>query len=190
MASHIAAVYAGVPIEIERVNLREHLTESGEDFYKINPKGYIPALLLDNGHLLTEGVAILQYLSDLNPDSNLAPHPTAFERYLLQEWLTFVNSEIHKVLGGFFAPNLTEESRQIIIDKALKRFAIVEAALAKNPYLLGNHFSAADAYLFTCTRWAFGQNMDLSGMPNLLAFMEKVGNLEAVKLVMKAEGIA
>jgi glutathione S-transferase len=189
MASNIVAHELGLTLELEKVNLREHLTESGEDYYAINPKGYIPALVLDDGQLLTEGVAIMQYLADLKPEANLVPDRTSFERYRLQEWLTFVNSEVHKMLGALFAPNLEEARKQIIIERSLKRLEFVDKHLATNKYLMGEQYTVADSYLFTVVSWSKMLNVDITALANLNRFLQEVGSRPAVIQTMQSEGL-
>lgn len=189
LACHIVANELGLNLELNRVNLREHLTEEGLDYYQINPKGYIPALQLEDGQILTEGVAILQYLADLKPEANLAPERTSFERYRLQEWLTFINSEVHKMIGALFAPNLEDTRRQIIVDRSLIRLKYLDEHFATNKFLMGDKYTVADPYLFTVTSWTRMHNVDISHFANLQRFMQEMASRPAVVKSMQAEGL-
>ena len=181
LSPHIVAREAGIPIELERVDPRTKKTASGKDFLLINPKGYVPALELDDGQILTEGPAIVQYLADQRPESGLTPPPGSLARYRLMEWLGYINSEIHKTYSPLFRDTTSPEVRKEREEYLHKRYAVLEAALADKPYLLGDHFTVADAYLFTVTRWAASVKIDLSGFPNLRAFQERVAGRPAVK---------
>ena len=147
----------------------------------------MPTLQLDNGEVLTEGPAIVQYLADLNPGSALAPANGSFPRYRLQEALGYINSELHKTYSPLFSPDTSSEVRKDREEYLLKRYGHIERLLAKQPYLLGDQFTAADAYLFTVTNWAHLVKLDLSSLPNLLAFQKRVGERPAVQAAMRAE---
>lgn len=190
LSPHIVALEAGLPIALEKVDLKEKRTAAGADFSKINPKGYVPTLELDDGSILTEGPAIVQYLADLKPAAGLAPANGTFARYELQSWLGFINSELHKSYSPLFKDTTPADTRSERLEYLGKRYAIVEAALAKHPYLTGDHFTAADAYLFTVTRWAAAVKLDLSGFPKLQAFQARVAARPQVKAALEAEGLA
>lgn len=189
LSPHIVANELGIAIELEKVDTKTKLTEHGTDFNAINPKGYVPALRLDNGELLTEGPAIVQYLADLKPEANLAPANGTLPRYRLQEILGYINSELHKSFSPLFNPATAEETRKERAEYLLKRFTLVEQMLAAQPYLLGAQFSVADAYLFTVTNWASYVKLDLSAFPNLLAFQKRVAERPAVQAALQAEGL-
>ena len=155
----------------------------------INPKGYVPALQLDNGEVLTEGPAIVQYLADQKPASGLAPAAGTFERYRLQEMLGYINSEIHKTYSPLFNPKTGQEVRNERVDYLRKRYDLIEKRLTGRDYLVGDRFTAADAYLFTVTNWANFVKVDLSAFPNLMAFQKRVAARPAVQAAMKAEGL-
>lgn len=186
LSPHIVAIEAGIPLELVRVDIKTHKTETGEDFYKINPKGYVPALILDDGQMLTEGPAVVQYIADLKPESGLAPAHGTFDRYRLYEWLTFINSEVHKTFEPLFAD--TPEGVKVQARAMLeKRFAFIDAALASRPFLLGERFGAADSYLFVMLTWA--RHMKLTVPGNLHPFFDKVSKRPAVHQALKEEGL-
>ena len=186
LSPHIVARELGLPLEIEKVG-RDKKTESGKDFWAINPKGYVPALELDDGQVLTEGPAIVQYLADQKPEANLVPPNGTLERYRLQEMLGYINSEIHKTYSPLFNPATTDEQKPAIHAYLQKRYRTLEPVLAKQPYLLGEHFTVADAYLFTVTTWAGFVKVDLTEFPALAAFQDRVGNRPSVQAARAAE---
>ncbi|MFB9157189.1 glutathione transferase GstA [Chromobacterium violaceum] len=190
LASHIVLFASGLPFDAESVSLREvpHTTAGGVDFTTINPKGYVPALRLDNGELLTEGVAIMQYVADQAPDKQLAPANGTLPRYRLQEWLNFISTEIHKNFSPlFFGKN--DEAKDDAWGRLQPRFALLQAQLEKTPYLLGGQFSVADAYLFTCLSWAQYVQRSLADYPALLDYLKRVAALPAAQQALKAEGL-
>ena len=189
LSPHIVAREAGIDLELQKVDTKTKKMTPDGDFYGVSPKGYVPALRLDDGEVLTEGPAIVQYLADLKPESGLAPKNGTLPRYRLQEMLGYINSEIHKTYGAMFNPNVTPEVRQEKIDYLKKRYALVEKALAGRDFLVGDRFTAADAYLFTVTNWANYLKVDLSEFPNVLAFQKRVAARPAVQAAMKAEGL-
>jgi glutathione S-transferase len=189
LSPHIVAREAGVALELEKVDIRTKRTESGADFLQINPKGSVPALQLDNGELLTEGPAIVQYLADLNPKSGLAPASGTLARYRLQELLGFINSELHKGYSPLFNPATPEAVRLERKEALHKHYSLLEQCLAKQPWLLGDEFSAADAYLFTVTNWAGHVDLDLSPFSAIAAFQQRVVKRAPVRAAMEAEGL-
>lgn len=189
LSPHIVASEAGINLTLEKVDFQTKKLADGRDFLAVNPKGYVPALQLDNGDVLTEGPAIVQYLADSKPASGLAPANGSMERYRLQEWLGYINSELHKSYGPLFTPSTSAEARQERIAYLQKRYALIEKALQGKSYLLGERFTAADAYLFTVTNWANMVKLDLSGLPNLMAYQKRVAARAAVKAAMVAEGL-
>jgi glutathione S-transferase len=188
LSPHIVAREAGIPVSLERVDLKTHKTAKGEDYYTVNPKGYVPALKLDDGGTLTEGPAIVQYLADRKPDAGLAPPNGTFERYKLQEWLTFINGEIHKAFGTLFG-NPTDEARKEAVAKINKRFAFVEKELGDKPFLTGDSFTVADAYFFVMLSWAHHHKIDLKPYPRLEAYFARVRARPKVLEAMKEEGL-
>lgn len=189
LSPHIVALEAGITLQLEKVDSKAKRTETGADFWQINPKGYVPALALDNGELLTEGPAIVQYLADLKPESGLAPANGTLARYRLQGMLGYINSELHKTYSPLFKPETPAEVRQERKEYLRKRYALLEGTLANQPWLLGEHFTVADAYLFTVTNWAKVVELDLSGFPALLAFQKRVAERPAVRAALEAEGL-
>ena len=186
---HIALCEAGIAHEIEKVDLKEKKTASGANFLAINPKGYIPALQLDNGEVLVEGVAIVQYIADQKPDSGLAPKNGTMERYRLQEWLTFISSELHKQFSPLFNATIPDDVKKFFRDKIAGRFAYIDKELAGKDYIFGSKFSVADGYLYNMIRWARRVEMDLSGCPNVVAFEKRVEARPKVIEALKAEGL-
>jgi glutathione S-transferase len=189
LSPHIVALEAGIPLQLEKTDITTKLTESGEDFGKINPKGYVPTLMLDDGEVLTEGTAIVQYLADLKPESGLAPANGTLPRYRLQEMLGYINSELHKNYSPLFSPDTADQVRQQRKDYLLKRYTLLNDVLAGQPYLLGESFTAADAYLFTITNWAGHVGLDLSRFAALADFQQRVASRPAVQAALVAEGL-
>ncbi|WP_199100046.1 glutathione transferase GstA [Dyella sp. ASV21] len=189
LSPHIVALEAGIALELEKVDNKEKRTASGADYWQINPKGYVPALALDNGELLTEGTAIVQYLADQKPASALAPTHGTLARYRLQEMLGYINSELHKSYSPLFKPDTPDAVRQERKDYLRRRYALLEQRLAAHDWLVGDHFSVADAYLFTVTNWAKHVALDLSDFPALLAFQKRVAERPHVQAAMVAEGL-
>ena len=190
LASHIVLEEIGRPYETEAVDLAKKVTASGADFWAINPQGYVPALLLDDGDLLTEGPAILQYLADQAPELNLAPANGSKARYQLQSWLTFIGTEVHKNFSPFFNPAATPEMKELARANLQRRLGYVNDQLAGRDFLLGDTFSVADAYLFTVVGWAKFVQLDLSAWPHLIAFQGRVAARPATQRALKAEGLA
>lgn len=189
LSPHIVLREAGFPFELERVNLASKKTAGGADYLEVNPKGYVPALALDNGEVLTEGPAIVQYLADKAPEKQLAPAAGSMERYRLIEWLNFISTELHKTFSPLFKPNAPEETKQASRDTIAARLNIVEKQLQGRDYLTGNQFSVADAYLFTVLNWARPMKFDLGQWPAVQAYMQRVAARPAVHDAMKAEGL-
>jgi glutathione S-transferase len=187
LAPHIVARELGIELELDRV--RDKKTSSGEDFWGTNPKGYVPTLKLDDGQILTEGPAITQYLADSKPGSDLAPPNGTFGRVRLQEWLGYINSELHKTYSPLFSAGTPEATKRERAEYLKKRYALVDAQLGRAPFLTGDKFTIADAYLFTVTNWARLVKLDLSDFRHLAAFQERVASRPAVKEAMKAEGL-
>ena len=189
LSPRIVALEAGLDLAYEKVDGKAKRTESGKDFWQINPKGYVPALQLDDGAVLTEGPAIVQYLADLRPASALAPANGSLARYRLQEALGYINSELHKSYSPLFNPATPEATREERKEYLRRRYALIEATLTRHPYLLGDDFTVADAYLFTVTRWAQFIDLDLTAFPHLQAFQQLVAARPAVARALEAEGL-
>ena len=164
---HIVLREAGLPFQLEKVDLKTHKTAGGADFYAVHPKGYVPALQLDDGQVLTEGAAIVQYIADRNPESKLAPAAGTMDRYRLQEWLTFIATELHKAYSPLFKATTPDEVKLAQKDLIGRRLDYVAKHLGGKQYLMGDVFTAADAYLFTILRWSKGVNIDLGKWPTL-----------------------
>lgn len=187
LASHIVVKALDLPVSLVKVNLADKKTGSGEDYWAINKKGYVPALELNDGSILTEGVAILQYLADQKPEAGLAPANGTVERYRLQEWLTFINSEIHKSYSPLFDKNTPEQTLKTFHAKLEKRHIFIAEHLDTQEFLLGNKFTVADAYLFTTMTWAGAFNIDFSKWPSLKAYQERIAALPSVQAARAAE---
>lgn len=189
LSPHIVAEEAGIELRLQKVDLKTKTMVTEGDYFAINPKGYVPALQLDDGEVLTEGPTIVQYLADLVPGKGLAPAAGTMARYHLQEWLGYINSELHKSYSPLFRPDTPAETRADRQAYLGRRYAIVEKQLAGRAYLMGDQFTVADAYLFTVTRWAAAVKFDLAPFPNLRAFQERVAARPAVAAAMRAEGL-
>jgi glutathione S-transferase len=187
LSPHIALREAGLAFELERVDTKTKQTQSGEDFLSVNPKGYVPALRLDNGEVLTEGPAIVQYIADLRPDSGLAPPQGSFERYRLQEWLNFITSELHKQFSPLFAANTPQELKPLLHKKIKQRVAFVEERLQHHSYLLGETFSVADGYAFVVLSWARTVRVDLLEFERVNAYLARIAQRPAVKAALERE---
>lgn len=189
LAPHIVLRELNLPFDAVKVDLKAKKTEHGEDYLALNPKGYVPALTLDDGSLLTEGPTILQYLADRVPTSGLVPAAGTMERYRLEEWLGFINSELHKTLGALFNPALSDDAKNVFKERAVKRLAVAEEQLKHSQYLYGNAFSIADAYLVVMLFWCQRVKIDLSGHPALSAYFERLRARPAVAAAFAAEGL-
>ncbi|WP_341649831.1 glutathione transferase GstA [Thauera humireducens] len=190
LSPHIVLEECGLPYETEAVDLKTKVTAGGADFTRINPKGYVPALLLDGGELLTEGPAIVQYLADRVPEKRLAPPNGTVERYRLQSWLTFIGTELHRSCSPFFNPASGDAWKAAAMANLERRLDYTNGELAGKAYLLGDDFSVADAYLFTVLSWMPFVKIDLSRWSNLTAFQARVAARPAVQAALKAEGLA
>ena len=189
LSPHIVVSETGLNVELEKVNLAEHKTASGQDYMTINPKGYVPALQLDDGSVLTEGPAIVQYLADQKPGSGLIPGAGSIDRYRVQEWLNFIGTELHKNFGALFnkaTPDAVKETTKANINK---RLAYLNDRLAGKQYLMGSNFTVADAYAFTIVNWTNFVGIDLKPYPNLGAYMGRVAARPKVLETLKSEGL-
>ncbi|KAB0508524.1 glutathione transferase GstA [Pseudomonas lini] len=189
LAPHIVLRELDLPFELVRVDNSTKQTATGEDFLAINPKGYVAALQLENGDVLTEGPAILQYLADLRPEANLAPPNGTFERVRLQEWLNFVSTEIHGGLGWLFNSQFPDDVKALIKEKLFKRFVVLGQTLERQDYLMAGGFSIADAYLFTVLRWTQVFGIDLNRWPALMRFQVRIDQRPSVKAALAAEWV-
>ena len=189
LSPRIALLEAGLPFTTQKVDTKTKQLDGGGDFWAINSKGYVPTLELDNGQVLTEGPAIVQYIADQNPESGLAPKAGTMERYRLQEWLNFITSEIHKGFSPLFDPALTPEVKQIFKDKLGKRFDWLATQLTGKQYLMGETFTVADGYLFTVLNWCQWVGIDLATWPVLADYQARVSARPKVQDAMKAEGL-
>ena len=189
LASHIALEETGLKYEAIAAPTKTKVLPDGSDYRKVNPLGYVPYLVMDDGTGLAEGPAILQYIADQAPATKLAPPNGTVPRYQLQSWLNFIGTEVHKNFGPLFNSAMPEEAKQIFTTNLLGRLKWVDGELAGKPFLMGNDFTVADAYLFVVTNWAQPLGIDLSPFKNLLAFRERVAARPAVQAAMKAEGL-
>ena len=189
LSPHIALLEAGLPYDLVKVDLRAKKLENGDDYLKVNPKGQVPELALDSGELVTEGPVIVQMIADKVPAKNLAPARDSAERYKLQEWLTYINGELHKNIGPMFSPVLSDDAKAFFKDRATGKFRYVDGQLAGKDYLMGKQFTVADGYLFTMLRWADALKFDLSGLTHLLAYKARVGARPMVQEALTKEGL-
>ena len=188
LAPHIVMREAGFPIELKKVDLKAKRFEGG-DYKTVNGKGYVPALRLDDGSVLTEAPVVMQYLADQKPESGLAPKAGSMDRYRLQEWLNFITSELHKGMGNFFNPALTDEWRKAVTDRLSLRMDWLAKQLEGRNYLMGDKFTVADAYLFVILNWAAPSKFDLSKWPVLQEYHKRVAARPKVQEALKAEGL-
>ena len=189
LSPHIALHEAGLAYTPVLASTKSHQLQDGTDYYGINPLGYVPLLELDDGTRLREGPAIVQYIADQVPDKKLAPAHGTMERYRLQEWLTFIGTEVHKGFSPLFNPATPEEYKAMARQSVLQRLQWVDSQLAGKQYLMGDQFTVADGYLFTVSNWHKFTGLDISGLANLQAFMGRVAARPAVQAAMKAEGL-
>jgi glutathione S-transferase len=187
LAPHIALREADLPFERVEVDLATRKTRTGEDYTAVNPKGYVPALELDEGPVLTEAQVVLQYIADQKPESGLAPTFGSFDRYRLLEWLAFISSEIHKGFGPFWNPDSPEQTRQAALNLLSRRFGYIADQLGDGAWLMGGRYTIADAYLFTVLRWTEVHRIDLSHWPRLADYQRRTAARPAVRAAMQAE---
>ena len=189
LSPHIALHEASLQHELVKVDLRAKKLENGDDYLKVNPKGQVPALMLDNGELVTEGPVIVQMIADKAPTKNLAPSRDSAERYKLQEWLAYINGELHKNIGPLFNPALSDEAKGVFKDRALGKFKYLDGQLAGRDHLMGKQFTVADGYLFVMLNWAERMNFDLSGLNNLMAYKDRTAARPKVQEALVKEGL-
>lgn len=189
LASHITLRESGKDVTLDGVDLMKKRLENGDDFFAVNPKGQVPALLLDDGTLLTEGVAIMQYLADSVPDRQLLAPVSSISRYKTLEWLNYIATELHKGFTPLFRPDTPEEYKPTVRALLEKKMQYVDAALKEGQWICGSRFTIADAYLFTVLRWAYAVKLNMDGLENIAAYMKRVAERPGVAAALKAEGI-
>jgi len=190
LAPHIVAREAGIPLDLEKVDLATHKLADGADYFGVNPRGYVPALRLNDGEpVLTEANIVVQYLADQKPEAGLMPKAGSPERYRAQQWLAYVSTELHKNLAWFWYKDVPEATKTILREKLDKRFAELDSHFRSNDFLLGKGFSAADAYAFTIVSWVNMLGISLKNFPNLQAFLARVAARPKVQEALKAEGL-
>lgn len=189
LSPHIVAREAGIELELIKADTKTKKMEDGGDYWQVNAKGYVPALRLDNGQLLTEGPAIVQYLADQKPASGLVPAAGSFERYRVQEWLNFITSEIHKNFSPLFNPAASADWKEGAKANLAKRFGFIATHLEGKQYLMGDQFTVADAYLFTVANWGQFVGVDIGQWPAVKAFHARVAARPKVQEALKAEGL-
>jgi len=187
LCPHIVLREIGADYELKKVDLQaKKIAENGNDFYPVNAKGQVPALALDNGEIFTECSTIIQYLADQNPASNLAPANGTMERYRLQEWLSFIGSELHKGIPPLFLPNIPEDYKPVALAKLSTKLKALDAHLADNEYLMGSSYTVADSYCFAIMNWHKKAELDLSPWPNLKAYQARIEQRPAVQAALNA----
>jgi glutathione S-transferase len=189
LSPHIALREAGLPFDLVKKELHSQTLEDGSDFRAINPKGYVPVLILDGGEALTEGPAIVQYVADLVPGKKLAPPAGTMERVRLQEWLNYITSELHKTFSPLFNKQASEDWKAAARALLDRRIDYVAKALEGRDYLMGETFTVADCYLFTVLNWSHWVKIDLSRWPSVNEYLKRVAARPAVQDALKAEGL-
>ncbi|MGB6055363.1 MAG: glutathione transferase GstA [Burkholderiaceae bacterium] len=187
LSPHIVLREAGLPFQLEKVDLRSKQTATGTDYRTVNPKGSVPALALDDGQVLTEGPAVVQYLADLVPEKRLAPAAGSMERYRLMEWLNFIGTELHKGFSPLFNPAMPPEAKRLAMERLISRFDYLETQLDHDRFLLGSQFTVADAYLFVILRWCQTFELDLSRWLGTEAYFKRIEWRPAVQAALAAE---
>jgi glutathione S-transferase len=189
LASNIALREAGLKFDLVSVDRRTKKASDGLDFNEVNPKGYVPALMLDSGEVLTENVTVLQYIADRNPAAKLAPPAGTMERYRLMEWLSFINSEVHKGFSPLFREDAPEDTKQYARKNLTVRLDYLQRSLGSKSFLMGDPYTVADPYLFTVLGWGAYVDLDIGKWPQLKRFVERVGARPHVIAALKAEGL-
>lgn len=189
LSPHIVLKESGLAFEAIAAPTKTHKLADGTDYYTINPLGYVPYLVLDDGRTLHEGPAIVQYIADLVPDKKLAPANGSWERYKLQEWLNTIGTELHKGFSPLFTPGMPAEAKEHAKTRLISRLTWVDGELAGKTYLMGDTFCVADAYLFVVAGWCKLVGIDISGLTHLGAFMARVASRPAVQEALRAEGL-
>ncbi|MBX5459811.1 MAG: glutathione transferase GstA [Steroidobacteraceae bacterium] len=189
LASYIALIETGVKFDAVSVDRQTRKTSEGEDYNQVNPKGYVPALRLDNGEVLTENVVVLQYIADLAPEKKLAPPAGTLERYRLVEWLAFINSEVHKSVSPIFVPTATDDVKNFARANVTRRLDWLEKQLGTKSFLMGEQFTVADCYLFVVLGWLPHIGFDMSKWPTLKAYHARIAGRPATQRALEAEGL-
>jgi glutathione S-transferase len=189
LSPHIVLKESGLAFEAIAAPTKTHKLLDGTDYYTINPLGYVPYLVLDDGRTLHEGPAIVQYIADQVPGKQLAPANGSWERYKLQEWLNTIGTELHKGFSPLFTPGMPEQAKELAKARLVSRLTWVDGELAGKTYLMGDTFTVADAYLFVVAGWGKHVGVDTSGLPELTAFMARVAARPAVQEALRAEGL-
>jgi glutathione S-transferase len=189
LASHISLIEAGIPHSAVAVDRQTKRGADGQDYLAINPKGYVPALVLDDGEVLGETAALLPYIGALNPASRLIPAPGTLGNFRVAEWCVYLSTEVHKNLSPLFRPDTGDDQKAKLRELATTRLRFVEAALGDRPFLTGSDFTVADAYLYVILSWSPRTGIDLAGLPRLAAFHERVRQRPAVQAARKDEGL-
>jgi glutathione S-transferase len=190
LAPHIVASEAGVPVDLVKVDLGSHKTEDGKDYYAVNPRGYVPAITLADGSLMTEASIVSQYIADQKPEANIIPKLGSPERYKAMQWLAFIATELHKQFSPLWDKSTPEATQTTLKAKIAKRLTEMNEHLKSNDYLLGKAFSAADAYGFTILSWSKYVNVDLNPFPAVQAWLARVAQRPKVHAALVAEGLA
>jgi glutathione S-transferase len=189
LAPHIVAREAGLSLDLEKVDLANRTTASGRSYLEVNPKGYVPALQVEDGTVMTEVSALIQYLADQAPQAGLIPAAGTPERYKVLEWIGFIATEIHKGFGPLWNPTTPDAVKQATKERLFQRFAYVDQQLDGRSYLTGERFTVADAYLFVVVNWTNFHGLSLGDYKNLAAFMERVAARPKVQEALQAEGL-
>jgi glutathione S-transferase len=189
LSPHIALLEAGLPYDLVKVDLRAKRLENGDDFLKVNPKGQVPVLGLENGELVTEGPVVVQLIADRAAAKNLAPARDSSERYKFLEWLNFITSELHKNFSPLFQPAIPDDVKTFFKDRLLAKFKYIDGQLAGRDYLMGKHFTVADGYLFVMLTWADRLKLDLSGLSHLQAYRARIAARPKVQEALTKEGL-
>ncbi|HZH28565.1 MAG TPA: glutathione transferase GstA [Azospirillaceae bacterium] len=189
LSPHILLREAGLPFELQHVELMSKELKGGGTLFSISPLGQVPVLKLDNGEILTEGPAIVQYIADQVPAAKLAPANGTLERYKLQSWLNFITSELHKTFTPLFNPTTVEETRKVFLDRLNNKLGHLDNHLSDKPYIMGADFTVADAYAFTVINWTNFLKIDISQFKNIAAYVARIAARPKVQEAMKAEGL-
>jgi len=190
LSPHIALRETGLSFDLEQVDSKTKKTKSGADFLKVNPKGYVPALQLDDGQTLTEAAVIVQYIADKKPEAKLLPPAGTTERYRAQEWLNYIATEIHKGVGALFNPKLTDDWKDVLRESVAPKFDYLSKRLEGRSYAFGDAFSAVDGYLFTILGWPQYVGIDLAKWPVLKSYTDGIAKRPSVQAALKAESPA
>jgi glutathione S-transferase len=190
ISPHIALRESGLPYQLEKVDLRAKKLANGGDWLAINPKGYVPALRLPNGEILTEGAVMVQYIADQAPASGLAPPNGTFERVRLQEWMNFIATELHKGISPFFNSLSGEDYRKSVEERLNNRWGTLAAGVHGKPFVMGDRFTVVDGYAFYVLRvWQHALKKDLARWPDLVDYYARLAVRPSVAAALDAEGI-